>query len=121
MAHALHNMHKDLCPGRVGLCPKMETINGTLLLKYIRHVNFTGVYSSPREAQVEKPAWYHGKSSVFAAKPFYCVRIAYLPLGFTNALMNSSFGPLNANDSEQRQRSVGGLTMSGRTAGLHHC
>lgn len=45
MAHALHNMHKDLCPGKVGLCSKMDTINGTLLLKYIRHVNFTGVYS----------------------------------------------------------------------------
>uniref|UniRef100_A0A665WFP6 Glutamate metabotropic receptor 4 n=1 Tax=Echeneis naucrates TaxID=173247 RepID=A0A665WFP6_ECHNA len=46
MAHALHNMHKDLCPGKVGLCSKMDTINGTLLLKYIRNVNFTGVYSS---------------------------------------------------------------------------
>lgn len=45
MAHALHNMHKDLCPGKVGLCSKMETINGTLLLKYIRNVNFSGVYS----------------------------------------------------------------------------
>ncbi|KAG7259146.1 hypothetical protein CRUP_013362 [Coryphaenoides rupestris] len=42
MAHALHNMHRSLCPGNVGLCPKMETINGTLLLKYIRDVNFTG-------------------------------------------------------------------------------
>src|SRR4029434_6491555 len=41
-AHALHNMHKELCPGRVGLCPAMETINGTALLKYIRKVNFTG-------------------------------------------------------------------------------
>ncbi|KAK9514953.1 hypothetical protein VZT92_025633 [Zoarces viviparus] len=47
MAHALHNMHKDLCPGKVGLCPKMETINGTLLLKYIRHVNFTGIAGTP--------------------------------------------------------------------------
>lgn len=44
MAHALHSMHKDLCPGKVGLCPKMETINGTLLLKYIRNVNFTGMF-----------------------------------------------------------------------------
>lgn len=47
MAHALHNMHKDLCPGKVGLCPKMETINGTLLLKYIRNVNFTGIAGTP--------------------------------------------------------------------------
>ncbi|XP_054902304.1 metabotropic glutamate receptor 4-like isoform X1 [Poeciliopsis prolifica] len=47
MAHALHNMHKDLCPGNVGLCPKMDTINGTLLLKYIRNVNFTGIAGTP--------------------------------------------------------------------------
>uniref|UniRef100_A0A8C4H667 G-protein coupled receptors family 3 profile domain-containing protein n=1 Tax=Dicentrarchus labrax TaxID=13489 RepID=A0A8C4H667_DICLA len=46
-AHALHNMHKDLCPGKVGLCSKMETINGTLLLKYIRNVNFTGIAGTP--------------------------------------------------------------------------
>ncbi|XP_068996551.1 metabotropic glutamate receptor 4-like isoform X1 [Embiotoca jacksoni] len=47
MAHALHNMHKDLCPGKVGLCSKMETINGTLLLKYIRNVNFIGIAGTP--------------------------------------------------------------------------
>ncbi|XP_030623687.1 metabotropic glutamate receptor 4-like [Chanos chanos] len=47
MAHALHNMHKDLCPGRIGLCSKMETINGTQLLKYIRNVNFTGIAGNP--------------------------------------------------------------------------
>ncbi|XP_062398020.1 metabotropic glutamate receptor 4-like [Sardina pilchardus] len=47
MAHALHNMHKELCPGRVGLCPAMETINGSMLLKYIRKVNFTGIATVP--------------------------------------------------------------------------
>ncbi|KAA8578710.1 hypothetical protein FQN60_010592 [Etheostoma spectabile] len=40
-------MHKDLCPGKVGLCSKMDTINGTLLLKYIRNVNFTGIAGTP--------------------------------------------------------------------------
>ncbi|CAG04030.1 unnamed protein product [Tetraodon nigroviridis] len=47
MAHALHSMHKDLCPGKVGLCSKMDTINGTQLLKYIRQVNFTGIAGTP--------------------------------------------------------------------------
>ncbi|XP_029477212.2 metabotropic glutamate receptor 4-like [Oncorhynchus nerka] len=47
MAHALHNMHKELCPGKVGLCSKMETINGTMLLKFIRNVNFTGIAGTP--------------------------------------------------------------------------
>lgn len=53
MAHALHSMHKDLCPGKVGLCSKMETINGTLLLKYIRHVNFTGGCSRQRAGELD--------------------------------------------------------------------
>ncbi|KAM8829760.1 metabotropic glutamate receptor 4 isoform X1 [Synchiropus splendidus] len=47
MAHALHSMHKDLCPGKVGLCSKMDSINGTLLLKYIRMVNFSGIAGTP--------------------------------------------------------------------------
>ncbi|TTB56404.1 Metabotropic glutamate receptor 8 [Bagarius yarrelli] len=42
MAHALHNMHQDLCPGATGLCPKMDPIEGRLLLSYIRSVNFNG-------------------------------------------------------------------------------
>ncbi|EPY81135.1 hypothetical protein CB1_000757046 [Camelus ferus] len=40
MAYALHNMHKDLCPGYIGLCPRMSTIDGKELLGYIRAVNF---------------------------------------------------------------------------------
>ena len=42
MAHALHNMHRELCPGTVTLCPKMDPLNGTLLLKHIRRLNFAG-------------------------------------------------------------------------------
>ena len=42
MAHALHNMHQELCPGTVGLCAKMDPINGTHLLKHIRRLNFAG-------------------------------------------------------------------------------
>lgn len=42
MAHALHNMHKDLCPGKVGLCSKMDPVDGALLLKYIRNVKIAG-------------------------------------------------------------------------------
>uniref|UniRef100_A0AAY4E2R9 G-protein coupled receptors family 3 profile domain-containing protein n=1 Tax=Denticeps clupeoides TaxID=299321 RepID=A0AAY4E2R9_9TELE len=49
MAHALHKMHQDLCPGKVGMCPRMDPINGTLLLKYIRDVllNLTGIAGNP--------------------------------------------------------------------------
>ena len=42
MAYALHNMHKDVCPGYIGICPRMSTIDGKELLGYIRAVNFNG-------------------------------------------------------------------------------
>ena len=42
MAHALHNMHLDLCPGSAGVCDKMDPVEGAMLLSYIRAVNFNG-------------------------------------------------------------------------------
>ncbi|CAM4718619.1 unnamed protein product [Leuciscus chuanchicus] len=42
MAHALHNMHQDLCLGATGVCDKMDPVEGRLLLSYIRAVNFNG-------------------------------------------------------------------------------
>ncbi|XP_069489617.1 metabotropic glutamate receptor 4 isoform X2 [Ambystoma mexicanum] len=47
MAHALHNMHKQLCPGKVGLCSRMDPVDGVELLKYIRAVNFSGIAGTP--------------------------------------------------------------------------
>ncbi|XP_064145824.1 metabotropic glutamate receptor 8 isoform X2 [Loxodonta africana] len=47
MAYALHNLHKDLCPGYVGLCPRMSTVDGKELLGYIRAVNFNGSAGTP--------------------------------------------------------------------------
>uniref|UniRef100_A0A8C0C1M7 Glutamate metabotropic receptor 8 n=1 Tax=Buteo japonicus TaxID=224669 RepID=A0A8C0C1M7_9AVES len=47
MAYALHNMHKDLCPGYIGLCPRMSTTDGKELLSYIRAVNFNGSAGTP--------------------------------------------------------------------------
>ncbi|KAK7907492.1 hypothetical protein WMY93_016104 [Mugilogobius chulae] len=42
MAHALHSMHMDLCPGSMGVCEKMDPVEGRMLLQYIRSVNFNG-------------------------------------------------------------------------------
>ncbi|KAM6927534.1 metabotropic glutamate receptor 7 [Xenentodon cancila] len=42
MAHALHNMQRDLCPENSGICPDMELAGGKKLLKYIRSVSFNG-------------------------------------------------------------------------------
>lgn len=42
MAHALHHMHRELCAGYPGPCPRMANIDGRELLAYIRAVNFNG-------------------------------------------------------------------------------
>lgn len=42
MAHALHNMHMELCSGHIGVCDKMDPIDGRTLLHYILGVNFNG-------------------------------------------------------------------------------
>ncbi|XP_041113544.1 glutamate receptor, metabotropic 8b [Polyodon spathula] len=47
MAHSLHRMHKDLCPGYIGLCPRMSNIDGKELLSCIRAVNFNGSAGTP--------------------------------------------------------------------------
>ncbi|XP_071984431.1 metabotropic glutamate receptor 7 [Engystomops pustulosus] len=47
MAHALHNMIKDLCPGSSGLCPAVDPPVGKKLLKYIRNVSFNGSAGTP--------------------------------------------------------------------------
>uniref|UniRef100_A0A6Q2YML2 G-protein coupled receptors family 3 profile domain-containing protein n=1 Tax=Esox lucius TaxID=8010 RepID=A0A6Q2YML2_ESOLU len=47
MAHALHHMHRELCSGYPGLCPRMANIDGKELLIYIRAVNFNGSAGTP--------------------------------------------------------------------------
>ncbi|XP_073447612.1 LOW QUALITY PROTEIN: metabotropic glutamate receptor 7 [Aquarana catesbeiana] len=47
MAHALHNMIKDLCPASSGLCPAVDPPVGKKLLKYIRSVSFNGSAGTP--------------------------------------------------------------------------
>ncbi|CAG12082.1 unnamed protein product, partial [Tetraodon nigroviridis] len=43
MAHALHRMHRQLCYGYPGLCPRMASVDGKELLSHIRAVNFNGL------------------------------------------------------------------------------
>lgn len=84
MAHALHNMHKDLCPGKVGLCSKMDSINGTLLLKYIRNVNFTGVWHflnpRPSSEEILSPIQEAGKAIVLPILPLANRRETICPI-----------------------------------------
>nr|XP_061839582.1 metabotropic glutamate receptor 8-like [Nerophis lumbriciformis] len=48
MAHALHHMHRKLCYGYPGLCPRMaSSIDGKELLSHIRAVNFNGSAGTP--------------------------------------------------------------------------
>ncbi|XP_048851213.1 glutamate receptor, metabotropic 5a [Brienomyrus brachyistius] len=43
MAYGLHNMQKELCPGRDGLCSAMHPVDGRVLLDFLMKTNFTGV------------------------------------------------------------------------------
>ncbi|XP_069557913.1 metabotropic glutamate receptor 1 isoform X1 [Brachyistius frenatus] len=43
MAHGLHDMHKELCPGLTGLCEAMDPIDGSKLLDYLLKTSFRGV------------------------------------------------------------------------------
>ncbi|XP_068162686.1 glutamate receptor, metabotropic 8a isoform X2 [Antennarius striatus] len=47
MAHALHRMHRELCYGYPGLCPRMANIDGKELLSHIRAVSFNGSANTP--------------------------------------------------------------------------
>uniref|UniRef100_A0A8C5SLS6 Glutamate metabotropic receptor 6 n=1 Tax=Laticauda laticaudata TaxID=8630 RepID=A0A8C5SLS6_LATLA len=47
MAHALHNMQMELCSGQIGVCDKMDPIDGRTLLHYILGVNFNGSAGTP--------------------------------------------------------------------------
>uniref|UniRef100_A0A1A8EWZ3 Metabotropic glutamate receptor 1 n=1 Tax=Nothobranchius korthausae TaxID=1143690 RepID=A0A1A8EWZ3_9TELE len=43
MAHGLHDMHKELCPEKTGLCEAMDPIDGSKLLDYLLKTSFRGV------------------------------------------------------------------------------
>lgn len=43
MAHGLHDMHEELCPGQPGLCHAMDPIDGSKLLDYLLKTSFRGV------------------------------------------------------------------------------
>lgn len=64
MAHALHSMHLDLCPGYMGVCDKMDPVEGRMLLQYIHSVNFNGkcttlrAFSACHSAFIEKSVIY---------------------------------------------------------------
>ncbi|XP_068168978.1 metabotropic glutamate receptor 8-like [Antennarius striatus] len=47
MAHALHEMHRQLCAGAPGPCPHMANVDGKELLNHIRGVSFNGSAGSP--------------------------------------------------------------------------
>lgn len=42
LAHALHNLHKNVCGGLPGFCPQMKNLDRTALLRYLQNVSFNG-------------------------------------------------------------------------------
>uniref|UniRef100_A0A672MZ35 Glutamate metabotropic receptor 7 n=1 Tax=Sinocyclocheilus grahami TaxID=75366 RepID=A0A672MZ35_SINGR len=68
MAHALHNMQKDLCPDQSGICGEMEHAGGKKLLKYIRSVSFNGlVNDTPNRLDkilIDEMQWPNGEMEI---------------------------------------------------------
>ena len=40
LAHALHNMHEQVCEPRAGLCGKMASLDGGMFLEFLHNVSF---------------------------------------------------------------------------------
>uniref|UniRef100_A0A672MZ47 Glutamate metabotropic receptor 7 n=1 Tax=Sinocyclocheilus grahami TaxID=75366 RepID=A0A672MZ47_SINGR len=76
MAHALHNMQKDLCPDQSGICGEMEHAGGKKLLKYIRSVSFNGestevlvgqwrsLFQLPQNSNIDEMQWPNGEMEI---------------------------------------------------------
>ncbi|XP_019737345.1 metabotropic glutamate receptor 8-like isoform X2 [Hippocampus comes] len=47
MAHALDRLHRQLCAGYAGVCPRMANVDGRELLAHVRAVNFNGSAGTP--------------------------------------------------------------------------
>ncbi|MEQ2185216.1 Metabotropic glutamate receptor 8 [Goodea atripinnis] len=63
MAHALHRMHRELCYGYPGLCPRMaNNIDGKELLSHIRAVKFNESEESPVSALVLVNIYSHSEA-----------------------------------------------------------
>lgn len=57
VAYALHSMHQDLCPGSSGVCSSMDPVEGRLLLRYIRAVNFNGKETHEKPPSEQHRGW----------------------------------------------------------------
>ncbi|CAM1291850.1 GRM1 (predicted) [Pycnogonum litorale] len=60
MAYGLHDMQQDLCKGKIGLCPAMLPINGSIYLQYLMNVTFQWREEELVEfdSQGDPPGWY---------------------------------------------------------------
>ncbi len=89
MAHALHRMHRELCYGYPGLCPRMaNNIDGKELLSHIRAVNFNG--------ELYTGFCWIGSNAVISLYKCYYLTIQVLPLPikvllFDIKMLNISF------------------------------
>uniref|UniRef100_A0A2C9KFI2 G-protein coupled receptors family 3 profile domain-containing protein n=1 Tax=Biomphalaria glabrata TaxID=6526 RepID=A0A2C9KFI2_BIOGL len=83
MAHALHSMHRDLCPGHTGLCPAMEPINGSLYWQYLLNVSFLGYNQEEIRftAQGDPPGRYAIVNFQKVVKEDGNISYEYVPIG----------------------------------------
>ncbi|XP_008395957.1 metabotropic glutamate receptor 1 isoform X2 [Poecilia reticulata] len=99
MAHGLHDMHKELCPGQTGLCEAMDPIDGSKLLDYLLKTSFRGV--SGEEIYFDENGDTPGRYDIMNLQNVGGDRFDYLNVGsWHEGILNIDDNKLWMNSSE---------------------
>ncbi|KAM9704485.1 metabotropic glutamate receptor 1 isoform 2-T3 [Menidia menidia] len=99
MAHGLHDMHKEMCPGQTGLCEAMDPIDGSKLLDYLLKTSFRGV--SGEEIYFDQNGDTPGRYDIMNLQSVDDDRYDYLNVGsWHEGILNIDDNKLWLNSSE---------------------
>ncbi|XP_028653717.1 metabotropic glutamate receptor 1-like isoform X2 [Erpetoichthys calabaricus] len=80
MAHGLHDMHRSLCPGHIGLCEAMTPIDGSKLLEFLLKTSFIGI--SGEEIWFDENGDSPGRYDIMNLQSVESGRYDYVNVGF---------------------------------------
>ncbi|CAL8393129.1 unnamed protein product [Arctogadus glacialis] len=99
MAHGLHDLHTELCPGQPGLCEAMDPIDGSKLLDSLLKTSFRGV--SGEEVYFDENGDTPGRYDIMNLQNMGEDGYDYLRVGYWHeGLLSMDDGKLLMNSSE---------------------